>query len=333
MHGALPILGGDKVAGSLYFADRHRDGFYDVNTGQGPRTNDASDNEDFYTLRGQLLFRPNSNLTARIIGDYTHRDENCCAAVVKEQSLSRSTRASAVNAQSIVAGLAGAGGGEAQTPNPYNRLAYQNQPACRTSSTRALSETDRLQAAQHQRASITSITAFRNWKLTDGNDLDFSNADILQCCPTGDANSTQFQDFSQELRFAGTYGKLDYLVGGFYANEYLRDNFELLERQPVRHLSERPVQHHRPQARRTPASCRSTFGPNAVFPGGDGGMDRYRQRDDDYSDLHQRHLPFHQQVRRQRRRPLHHRQQGAEQQQPEHRQRRRLPGGGLPARW
>ena len=32
-----------------------------------------------------------------------------------------------------------------------------------------------------------------------------------------------------------------------------------------------------------PGFLQGTFGPNAVFPGGDGGMDRYRQRDDDYS--------------------------------------------------
>ena len=274
VHGALPILGGDKVAASLYFADRHRDGFYDVNTGQGPRTDGASDNEDFYTIRGQLLFRPDSNFTGRLILDYTHRDETCCAAVVKSNSLPLSP--SPLNVQAIVAALGGAGGGEAQTPDPYNRVASQNRP-----STQNIIDEGVSYQADYKipsiNAAITSITAFRNWKLLDGNDLDFSNADLF-FTPSTDANSTQFQDFSQELRFAGTYGKLDYLVGGFYANEYLRDNFEFeVGNQFNTYLSELF------SGGADPNFLADTFGPNANFPGGSASMDRYRQRDDDYA--------------------------------------------------
>ena len=278
--GPLPVLGGDKVAGSLYFADRHRDGFYDVATGQGPRTNDASDDEDFYTVRGQLLYKPDSNLSARLIADYTHRDEVCCAAVVKSNSLPLDPAVSNVNAQQIVAGLANGGGGEAQTPNPYQRLAYQNQPSLQNIVDEGIS----LQIdykIPSLGASVTSITAFRNWKLIDGNDLDFSNADLFET-PPGDGNSTQFQDFSQEIRFAGTYDKLDYLVGGFYANEYLRDNFEFITgNQFGSYLSDlfSTISSGTPN----PAFLTSTFGPGAVFPGGSGDQDRYRQRDDNYS--------------------------------------------------
>ena len=279
VHGALPVLGGDTVAASLYFADRHRDGFYDVVTGQGPRTDDASDNEDFYTIRGQLLFRPNSNLTARTILDYTHRDETCCAAVVKAES-GPLNATSPINAQALIAGLAGAGGGEAQTPDPYSRLAYQNQPSLQNIVDEGVSEQIDYKLPSIN-AAITSITAFRNWKLIGGNDIDFSNTDLLQN-PTGDANSTQFQDFSQEIRFAGAYDKLDYLVGGFYANEYLRDNFELLEGDQfnayVNDLFSTIT-----TGKPNPTFLAGNFGPTATFPGGDGGVDRYRQRDDDYS--------------------------------------------------
>ncbi len=274
VHGALPVLGGDKVAASLYFADRHRDGFYDVDTGQGPRTQDASDNEDFFTIRGQLLFRPDSNLTGRLILDYTHRDENCCAAVVKANSLPLSP--SPANVQALDAGLAGAGGGEAQTPDPYSRLAYQNRPSTQNVIDEGVSyQLDYKLPSLN--AAITSITAFRNWKLVDANDLDFSNADLF-FTPNSDANSTQFQDFSQEIRFAGTYGKLDYLVGGFYANEYLRDNFEFeLGNQFNTYLGELF------SGGAAPNFLADTFGPQANFPGGSASMDRYRQRDDDYA--------------------------------------------------
>ena len=278
--GPLPILGGDKVAASLYFADRRRDGFYDVSTGQGPRTDDASDDEDFYTIRGQLLYKPDSNLSARLIADYTHRDEVCCAAVVKSNSLPLNPAASNVNVQQITAGLGGAGGGEAQTPDPYGRLAYQNQPSAQNIVDEGLSfQVDyKLPSIG---AAVTSITAFRNWKLIGGNDIDFSNADLFET-PPGDANSTQFQDFSQEIRFAGTYDKLDYLVGGFYANEYLRDNFEFVTgNQFGSYLSDlfSTISSGAPN----PNFLTQTFGPGAVFPGGGGNQDQYRQRDDDYS--------------------------------------------------
>ena len=279
--GPLPIFGGDKVAASLYFADRQRDGFYTVDTGQGPRSQTTDQNQDFYTIRGQLLFKPDSNLTARLIADYTHRDERCCVAVQKANAEPLDGKPGGLTAQNLVAGLGGAGGGEAVDANPYERLAYANQPDAQDIVDEGISlQVDyRLPSLN---ASLTSITAFRNWKLYGGNDLDFSNADILQS-PEGDANSTQFQDFSQEIRFAGTYGKLDYLVGGFYANEYLRDNFELLfGNQFNTYIDELfstiglgvPI----------PGFQKLLFGAgDPGQPGGTGGVDSYRQRDDDYA--------------------------------------------------
>ncbi len=281
VHGALPVFGGDKVAASLYFADRQRDGFYSVVTGGGPNTRDSSDNEDFYTIRPQLLFKPDNNLSIRIIGDYTHRDENCCAAVIKANGSPLNAN-SPINVQALDAGLAGplGGGGEPQTPKPYNRVSYANRPNTQNIIDEGVSGQIDYKLPSIN-ASITSITAFRNWKLVDGNDIDFSTADLLQV-PTGDQNSTQFQDFSQEIRFAGTYGKLDYLVGGFYANEYLRDNFELLFGNNFNtYLDElfstiglgEPI----------PGFQQLLGGPNAIQPAGNGGVDRYRQRDDSYA--------------------------------------------------
>ena len=324
--GALPIFGGDKVAASLYFADRQRDGFYNVETGQGPRTQTTDQNQDFYTVRGQLLFKPDSNLTARLIADYTHRDERCCVAVQKANGDPLDGKPGGLTAQNLVAGLGGTGGGEAVNADPYARRAYANQPDAQDIVDEGISlQVDyRLPSID---ASLTSITAFRNWKLYGGNDLDFSNADLLQN-PEGDANSSQFQDFSQEIRFAGTYGKLDYLVGGFYANEYLRDNFELLfGNQFNTYIDE----------------LFSTIGlgvpipglPEAVVrrraipgqPGGTGGAGQLSATRRRLRHLHQRDLPLHAQVRHQRRCSLHHRQQGAEQREPEHRHWRRLFGG------
>ena len=67
---------------------------------------------------------------------------------------------------------------------------------------------------------MTSITAYRDYIFTNGEDSDFTAADLLYRPFNGDSG-TGFKQFSQELRLSGTYGALDYDVGGFYANELL----------------------------------------------------------------------------------------------------------------
>ncbi len=278
LHG--PILG-DKVAGSFYFADRQRDGFQSVVTGDGPRTKDDDQDENFYTTRLQLLYKPTNDLSVRVIGDYTHRDEHCCLAVVfrDAQPLSRAT--GNLNTQGLVAGLAGPVQGEPQTPNPYNRVTYGNDNDPQDNVDEGVSvQLDYKLPQLH--GSLTLITAYRNWKLYGSQDPDFTDIDILRRT-SGDLNSEQFQDFSQEIRFAGSYDKIDYLVGGFYANEYLRDNQQLLfgtDYNPLINDVLSSIALGAP----IPNALQAVFGsPNAQYPAGQGDIDQYRQRTDSYS--------------------------------------------------
>lgn len=280
VHGALPILGGDQVAGSFYFADRQRDGFQSVVTGAGPRTEDDDQDENFYTARAQLLYKPNSNLSVRVIGDYTHRDEHCCLAVVYRESQPLSAATGTLNAQQLVAGLSGGAGGEPQTPNPYNRVTYADQNDPQNNVDEGISVQVDYKVPKLN-GSLTSITAYRNWKLFDAQDPDFTNVDILERT-SGDENSEQFQDFSQELRFAGSYANLDYLVGGFYANEYLRQNQQLLFGTAYNPLINDLISASALGAP-IPTALQLFFGPNARFPAGQGDVDQYRQRTDSYS--------------------------------------------------
>ena len=281
VHGALPILGGDKVAGSFYFADRQRDGFQSVIT-SGVRTKDDDQDQNFYTARGQLLYKPNSDLSVRVIGDYTHRDEHCCLAVVYRESQPLNAKAlGPLNTQALVGALAGAGGGEPQTPNPYNRVTYADQNDPQDNVDEGVSVQVDYKVPQLHGA-LTSITAYRNWKLYTSQDPDFTNLDILER-PSGDQNSEQFQDFSQEIRFAGTYDKLDFLVGGFYANEYLRQNQELVfgpGYNPLINEDLSAIALGIP----LPNALQLVFGsPAAQYPAGQGDVDSYRQRTDSYS--------------------------------------------------
>ena len=72
-------------------------------------------------------------------------------------------------------------------------------------------------------AELTSITAYRYNKYVRGQDADFNNLDILFRDDDGGAFN-RFKTFTQELRLQGEAfdGRLDWLVGGYYANEKLR---------------------------------------------------------------------------------------------------------------
>jgi len=254
----------DKVAASLYVADRQRNGFYTVDNGYGPRSSTQDDTQNFYSLRGQILAEPDNNLKVRVIADYTHRDEQCCAAVLLREG----------ETQPLVAALAGPGGGEPATANPFNYTASLNRPDPQDVIDEGISAQVDYKMPQIN-ASLTSITAFRNWKSLTGSDTDYNNADLFYR-PGTNANSDDFQDFSQEIRFAGTAGKLDYLVGGFYANEELNSNFSLLYGSQFTNYLSLLF-----SGGTNPGFLQKTFG--AVYTPNTGSVDQYRQRDNTYA--------------------------------------------------
>jgi outer membrane receptor protein involved in Fe transport len=76
-------------------------------------------------------------------------------------------------------------------------------------------------------ARLTSITGYRDYRSSQAGDVDYSRVDLLYRADSDDAYR-QFRTFTQELRLQGEAfgGKLDWLIGGYYANEdlTLRDN-------------------------------------------------------------------------------------------------------------
>ena len=69
---------------------------------------------------------------------------------------------------------------------------------------------------------LTSITAYRGYKASQGGDLDYGTVDILYR-DDNDDSFRRFKTFSQELRFQGSLfdNRLDWLVGGYFADEKL----------------------------------------------------------------------------------------------------------------
>ncbi len=197
----------------IYAVDRQHDGFNDVNTGVGPRTLKRDGDQNFHSVRAQLLLTPTNNLDINFIGDYTQRNENCCVGV----TLVRGPTAAIVNA------LAG-GNGVIGAADPSRRLAYSNQPTTQKITDKGLSAELNWNTPWLGNATLTSITALRKWDATGGADLDFSGADILYRPYGADNNAVRFKTFSQELRLAGTTDRVDWMAGLYYDNEKLQRN-------------------------------------------------------------------------------------------------------------
>ncbi|MCY7338966.1 MAG: TonB-dependent receptor [Sphingomonas bacterium] len=194
-----------------------RDGFYeDVNNGT-----DINDRDRLFT-RAQLLFEPNSDLSIRLIGDYTNRDEKCCAAVYVNNEINDQIGGLNDPAQNnIVRVLRDLGQDLNAFQDPFSR----NVSVTRGRGYKGQTRDGGLSAEINYNlggAKLTSITAYRGYKASQGGDLDYSTVDILYR-PDDDNAFRQFKTFSQELRLQGSAlnDRLDWLVGGYYANEKL----------------------------------------------------------------------------------------------------------------
>ena len=208
-----------------------RDGFY-----RDDQNGRDINNRDRYFLRGQLLFEPTDALSVRLIGDYTFRTEECCAATYVDRTVNQFI--GDLNTPSTV-GVAST----ATSNNIINVLRDLGQPLAAfnqgyarnisVSPNRVLSGETKDYGFSGQidydfgGATLTSITAYRQYRSGQAGDLDYGTVDILYRAPSDDAYR-QFHTFTQELRLQGEAlgGKLDWLVGGFFSNEKLtvRDN-------------------------------------------------------------------------------------------------------------
>ena len=200
-----------------------RDGFlHDV-------VNDTDyNNRNRWFVRGQLMFEPNSDISVRLIGDYTWRDEKCCGAVYVDVREKIDTTPGApgdytVNpaGNRIVDVLRSLGGILPSAGDPYNRQIALTPG-------RAYSNVTKDYGGSMQvdwnlgNASLTSITAYREYKSGNASDIDYGNVDIGYRADDGNA-FRQFHTFTQELRLQGSLfeDRLDWLVGAYYSNEDL----------------------------------------------------------------------------------------------------------------
>lgn len=201
----------DTIAARLDGVWLKRDGFLrDVISGR-----DVND-RDRWMLRGQVLFQPSDNFSFRLIGDYSKRNEECCAAVF----LPVHDTTAAGTEPSTIAAIERALGGVINDDPDDRKVSITPGRSYRSDvGDWGISGEG---VVDFGWAELTSITAYRFNKYTRGQDADFNNLDILYRDDNGGAFN-RFKTFTQELRLQGnTFNNhLDWLLGGYYANEKL----------------------------------------------------------------------------------------------------------------
>ena len=187
-----------------------RDGYIrDVNSDR------RFNNIDRYFVRGQALLE-NENISFRLIGDYAKTDESCCGALNTGSGFVLGGAAGAASV--VVETLAGAAGRDGIVL-PFNA---KNRRMAASPNRNLLEAVEEFGISgqldwDFGNATLTSITAYRDWKAKRNQDIDFSGLDRAY----REGYETGIKDFTQEIRLKGTAfnDKLDWMVGGFYLNE------------------------------------------------------------------------------------------------------------------
>ena len=177
---------------------------------------------DRYMIRGQLLWAPTDAIEVRLLGDYGERDESCCPAGMLIAGPT-SNRFNNLGIQELATSI-GLGRDVIDIPLAAAPPAG-SYPFVRQS--KALNDRREvglnLEPVEDVRdwgvqldavwdldfIEVTSITSYRKFGSRAQQDVDFTSADILNLPFFED----EYENFSEELRFAGSWGDFDLIFG------------------------------------------------------------------------------------------------------------------------
>lgn len=206
----------------LSAATRNRDGF--LRNAVGGESNDR----DRYLFRGQAYFEPSADFSLRIIADYSNSDEKCCDAVILQDTSYVANGLYAVN------GLPANGGVTAFGPQAFNKR--------RTSNNREFRDQIEQFGMSGQidwdlgGPELTYIVGYRNFKAQSSQESDFVSLNVFSTSDNTSASTAnsinsigRIKTITNELRITGDTmsGKLQYLFGGYYSDERIREQGSL----------------------------------------------------------------------------------------------------------
>jgi len=191
----------DTIAFSLDGSYQQRDGFGEI-VNLGEQINDRNR----YSVRGQLLIEPTTDIKIRLIADYAEIDEVCCQTGNLEIGPTTRDAITAV-------------GGDFNTDFFSDRNFLNVVP-------RNLNENYGFSGQidwDLGDISVTSITAYRELRNSFAQDVDFTSADL-----TTETRDQAVDTFTQEFRITSNFdGPINFLLGGYYFDEQIEQDSSL----------------------------------------------------------------------------------------------------------
>ena len=197
----------ENLAYRLSGAVRQQDGFLESTTGAESRDRDR------LLLRGQLLWEASDTLDVRVIADYSDADEQCCDAVIVQESLT-------VNGPFALAGLPADGGVQVSGRSAFDGLDSNAEQFENPFDQWGLSV--EVNWALNDAMTLTYIGAYRDFEADSVQQSDFVNIDVFSVQPSaagGFATFDAIETMTHELRLAGETDRVSWLVGGYYSDE------------------------------------------------------------------------------------------------------------------
>ncbi len=184
---------GENAAGALSFGYNKRDGFVE-NIGLGIDVNDRNR----YNVRADLLIKPSDNFKVRVIADYDHLDEICCAV----SNVLSGPATAAVNFA----------GGQIVPNAPFADRVFSEVPPLNEVNNKGVSmQID----YDFGKLAFTSISSFRNSFSDASSDVDYTSAALAFVPQVQDIDTT-----TQEFRLASNYeGPVNFLLGAYLFKE------------------------------------------------------------------------------------------------------------------
>lgn len=187
----------DKAAFRIAYSQTKRDGIV-----QNIFRDEMLNGRDSKSVRARLRWEPTDTLSVNLIGDWGKSDQLCCAWTARTAPLT-----TAYGQRTAAAGI---------TPGPRNLEMAADQPFFQQAKTWGASAQVDLDAGW---ATFTSITAYRHWDESDGNDPDILPVNYLNV----NNGNNLLDQYSQELRMASPSGGRFEWVGGIFLS-WIRNN-------------------------------------------------------------------------------------------------------------